>query len=900
MEWHSADVTEVLEELSTTEHGLREEEAAARLSQYGANEFKAAAPVSRLALLVKQFQNALVLLLLGAALISGAVGVYEASAQEIAESVLILAIIGFIVLVGFIQEYRASKELEALRSLLSQLARVVRDGKEKEIEAAQLVPGDLVRLEEGERIPADCRIVEEFDARVSEASLTGESLAVAKNVSKVSPNAPIADRKCMLFSGTNLVHGTALAVVVTTGMETELGKIAHSVQEIKSEQTPLQGRLDRLGKQLGLVTIALCCIVFFVGFSLQSKPWLEMFLVAIALAVAAVPEGLPGVVTVALAAGVRRMVRNNVIVRRLTAVETLGSTTVICTDKTGTLTKNKMSVAAFWLDGEHLTLEQESSGAPVLRSENGQELSLSEEMPRILLSAGMLTSNAHVDEDRTSGDPTEVALVDAGRRAGLNKQALLEELPRFDRIDFDSERKLATSVHKHADGLRAFYVGAPDVLLDKSARAIREKQPVELTEKYKRELSEANDELAKQAYRVLAVGCREIEGEYQRDSVEEQITFVGLIAMADPPREETYSAVEECKKAGIRVMMITGDQSLTARSIASQTGIAAEDAEVLTGRELEGMDDESFSRAVQRVSIYARVSPAHKLRIVTALQAQNEVVAMTGDGVNDAPALKKANIGVAMGVAGTDVSREASDMVLLDDNFNSIVAAVREGRGIYDNIRKFFAYLISGNIGEVGIVFLTTIIPGLPMALTASQILLINLVTDGLPALALGVDPFEPDAMSRKPRAKSESIFVGLAPFIVWYPLLMIGVTMLVIWFVYDPVSNNLFETQTVAFLSIVLFESFQAISARSTRFPVFQVGAFKNLWLVGAVLFSLLLAALLLFVPISLPGSEGTLQDAMHVTALSPWLMLTIIAASSLGFVYLEMHKFLRTRRMI
>ncbi|MBD3388012.1 MAG: calcium-translocating P-type ATPase, PMCA-type [Candidatus Altiarchaeales archaeon] len=892
--WHALDLKGVYGGLQSSEGGLTSDEAGARLARDGPNKLAEKKGISPLQILAEQFKDFLILLLIGAAVISIVVGVYEQSVQEMVEASLILVIVLFIVVVGFYQQYNAEKELEALKELMTPQAVVLRDGAKKNVDAGDLVKGDIVFLESGSRIPADLRVVEAIELRCDESSLTGESTPVDKREAEVEADAPLADRACMLYMGTNVVYGRGKAVVVGTGMDTELGKIAGHLQDIKDERTPLQDRLDRLGKQIGVGVIFLCVVVFAAGLLAGDMPWLEMFMVAIALAVAAVPEGLPGVVIVALASGTRRMVKENAIIRKLPAVETLGSTTVICSDKTGTLTKNEMTVKRIWVDGKSVEVEGEGySLKGGFKGEVGPDL-------KELLKAGALVCEATVDErGNITGDPTEAAIVVAAAKNGLRQEGLKAEYAQVDEVPFSSERKRKSTIHEGPEGMVAYGLGAPDVVLESCTKLLRGGMEVPLAEKEREGILDANQDYASKAYRVLGLTRRKLTRGYDHGRVEEGMTFLGLVAMIDPPREESRESVELCREAGIRVVMITGDHKLTATAIASDLGIHHEGDKVLTGPELEKTSDEQLRELVGEVSVYARVSPVHKLRIVDALQSKGNVVAMTGDGVNDAPALKKADIGVAMGITGTDVSKEASDMVLTDDNFSSIVKAVEEGRGIYDNIRKFFAYLISGNIGEVAVVFLSSVIPGVPIALTASQILIINLVTDGLPALALGVDPFEPGAMKRKPRPRTEPLHHGLSPFILWYPLLMIIVTMGLFLWVWDPVRENVFEAQTTAFLSIAFFEMYQAYASRSTRYPAFRVGLFKNRWLVAAVTFSLLVLLFLLYVPVAIPLTSLSLQELTHSAALEPDMFLTVAVLSSMGFIYLELHKWWDTRGM-
>ncbi len=891
---HSKEIEQIMSETKSKAEGLTTPEATKRLERDGPNMLETKEQTSPLQILADQFKDFLIMLLIAAALVSIGIGFYEQSVQEMIEAGLILVIVAFIIVVGFYQQYHAEKELEALKNLMTPHATVIRDGEKTKINSKDLVVGDVVFVEAGDKIPADLRIIESIQLMTDESSLTGESTPVEKKKGIFPDKTALAERHNMLFMGSTAVSGNCTALVVAVGMQTELGEIAGQIKDIKEEKTPLQERLGLLGKQIGVGVIILCAIVFVSGIIVDGTPLLEMFMIAIALAVAAVPEGLPGVVTVALATGTRRMVKENVIIRKLPAVETLGSTTVICTDKTGTLTKNEMTIKKIWVGGKEVGVSGQGYGFS-----GGFDTELTADFIK-LLTVGTVCNTSTVDESgKITGDPTQAALVVAAAKASLNQKELKEKFKWVNEIPFTSERKKYTSIHKGAGGEEAYCVGAYDVIVNSCSKILWNGKEEKITPQHLKSLDTANEAFASKAYRVLGLAYRRIEENYIIEEAEEDMVFAGLVAMIDPPRPESKTSVSKCKSAGIRVVMITGDHKLTAKAVAEEVGIYSPGDGVLTGQELEALSDDELEANVEHISVYARVSPIHKLRIVTALQKKGHVVAMTGDGVNDAPALKKSDIGIAMGIAGTDVSKEAADMVLTDDNFASIVRAVEEGRGIYDNIRKFFAYLISGNIGEVAIVFLSSIIPGVPIALTASQILIINLVTDGLPALALGVDPFEPGAMSRKPRPKTEPLHRGLAPFIVWYPLIMIITTMGLFLWVWDPAKQNIFEAQTVAFLSVAFFEMYQALTSRSTRYPALRVGILKNKWLLGAVGLSLAVLLVLVYLPFTIPSTTMSLQELTHVTSLTPGMFLLIALLSSAGFIYLELEKWRTTRQI-
>lgn len=898
IKWHSLSVADAYAKLDSSDSGLSSAEAMSRLRRDGKNVIEQATRTTVAELLLKQFNNYFIFILLAAALISASLGVLEGSMQEAIEASLILLIVGFIVALGFYQEYRAERELEALKNLLSPLASVIRDGGESEIDASTLVVGDVVKLVEGKKVPADCKIIRSNQLRVDESSLTGESLPVEKILGDLDESTLIGDRTNMLFGGTAVVHGHSLALVVETGMKTELGIIASSLQAIKKEKTPLQERLDKLGKQFGLATLVLCVAMFLLGYFGQAKSFIEIFMISVALGVAAVPEGLPGVVTIALARGVRRMVKINCIVRKLTAVETLGSTTVICTDKTGTLTKNEMTAKKLWADGKMYSLLDKGVGTVgALLDENGNKCGAIPDVVKKQVLIGVLCNHATMQNGSVSGDPTEAALVSLGAKLGFVKSSLVNDYERLDEIPFDSKRKMASFLYGAPDGRYVYSLGAPEVILGRSNRIISAERVELLTPLLRDKVLATYDGLASDAYRVLGFSYRPCADGVLLEDLEPSDVFIGLVGIIDPPREEVREAVSKCVAAGIKVVMITGDYQLTAKAIAKDLGIFKDSDTILTGGELAQKSDAEFLETVEEVSVYARVSPSDKLKIVEALQARGHVVAMTGDGVNDAPALKKSDIGVAMGLSGTDVSKEAADMVLADDNFSSIVRAVEEGRGIYDNIRKFFAYLVSGNVGEIILVFVSSALTSLPVALTASQILVINLISDGLPALALGLDPFEPNAMTRRPRPKDEPIYRGLGPFLLGYPLVMATITLLLVYWVYDSSNANLAQAQTTAFISVAIFELFHGFSARSTRFPVWKVGFTQNKYLLLAMSLSFIFVCALLYLPVNIPYTNHSLQAVMSLTPLPFSLLMTVIAASTLGFIYIELHKFLRCR---
>tara|TARA_Y100000031_G_C8248509_1_gene399373 strand:+ start:874 stop:3543 length:2670 start_codon:yes stop_codon:yes gene_type:complete len=883
---HDKKIEEIFKELDTKEEGLTEEEAEERLEKYGLNEIKESKKISALKIFLSQFNNIVIYILVFALAVSIFLG-------ETIDAIVIGAIVIANAILGFIQEYKAEKSIAALKKLASLKATVIRGGKEKEIDAKQIVPGDIVKLETGDKVPADCRIFALAELQTQEATLTGESTPVKKDFKVLSEKTPLADRINMAFSSTIITNGKGKAIVTGTGMQTEIGKIATLIEEVKPELTPLQKRLNVLGKKLGIMVIVISIIVFLAQLfknpvifgHLTSFEFLEflegsreLFLTAIALAVAAIPEGLPAVVTIGLAIGIKKMVRRNALNRRLPSVETLGSTTVICSDKTGTLTKNEMTVRKIYANGK--IIDVTGSGYETKGTFLSDNKKIDAKEIDLLLKIGVLNNDAAFDKKNVIGDPTEAALIVSAAKAGLDKDVLQKKYPRKHEITFTSERKIMTTMHD-INGLVSYVKGAPEVVLNLCSSIYENGRIKKLTESKKNEILDTNKKFANNALRVLGFAYKTVT---DKSRAEKNLTFAGLQAMIDPPREEVKIAIRKCKKAGIKTIMITGDHEITAKAVAKEIGI---EGKSITGQELEKIDEKDLEKEVEQIVIYARVNPEHKIKIVNALKTKGHVVAMTGDGVNDAPALKKADIGIAMGITGTDVSKEASDMILLDDNFASIVNAVEEGRGVYDNIRKYFSYLISGNIGEVLIIFLS-IIFGWPLPLTATQILLINLVTDGLPAVALSSDPYEPNAMSRKPRSQKDPIYHNLKPFLLYYPAALIIVALSVFYY-FNFLNNNLIQAQTAVFLTVAMFELYQAFACRSTIYPAIKVGLFKNKWLIIAVLSSFILIATSIFIP-----SFGLYLDMVPITFVE---FLIIMAISSIGAIIIEMTKYFNTK---
>jgi len=916
-------VDEVLAALGTDpQRGLSESEARARLERYGPNELRAEKPVPAWRKFLAQFADVLVILLLVAAAISAALWLYERESALPYEAIAIFAIVLLNAVLGYVQEARAEAALAALRALSAAEATVLRDGERRRVPAAEIVPGDIILLEEGDTIPADARLIRSIALNTAEAALTGESLPVCKDAAPLAEDAGLGDRHNMVFSGTAATYGRGQAVVTATGMQTEMGRIAGLLEETPSETTPLQKELDRVGRRLGGIVVVIAVVMIGTIFLVEEvrgiSALFDVLILGVALAVAAVPEGLPAVVTAVLSLGVQRMAKRNAIVRHLAAVETLGSANVIASDKTGTLTRNEMTVRVIVTASGRF--EFSGTGyAPVgdVHVVGGAPLedALRVELRRALAVADRASNAVLQERDgrwTVQGDPTEGALLAAARKAGLEPAALAARLQRVAEVPFSSERKLMSTIHTDAEQrehLLVFTKGAPDVLLARCTQESAGEEPRPLTAERRAAILRANEELAGQALRTLGVAARELpadalEREKVDERVEQELIFLGLIGMIDPPREEAKLAVARARSAGIRPMMITGDHPKTAAVIAAELGIAA-DGRVVTGAVLETMRGEALARTAREVSVYARVNPGHKLRIVKALQSGGATVAMTGDGVNDAPALKAADIGVAMGVTGTDVAKQAADVVLTDDNFATIVAAVEEGRAIFANIRKFLRYLLSSNIGEVMTMFFGVLLAkglglrgeggAVVLPLLATQILWINLVTDGAPALALGVDPADAGVMSRPPRPRGEGVITRR----MWAGIFFVGAVMAAGTLLVLDASlaggliagaGDLRYAQTKAFTTLMLFQIFNVFNARSDEQSAFA-GIFRNSWLWGAVGLSLALQAAVIYVPF--------LQNAFSTVGLAFGDWLRCVAAASSVLWLRELSKLIaRARR--
>ena len=865
--WHTLAGDAVFSLLRSGPAGLTAAEAARRLVEYGSNELQAAHRISAWSIFLGQFKNLLIVILLIATVVSAFLG------HEI-EAVAIAVIVLFAVLLGFGQEFRAERAIEALRQMAAPTATVLRDGQETEIPACELVPGDVILLRAGDKIPADARLIESASLQIDEAALTGESVPVEKSVGTLAgEDLALGDRKNIVYAGTAATYGRGRAVVVATGMGTEFGKIAQMLQTVETGKTPLQVNLDRVGRALAWAALGVVVIIVALGL-FRGQPFIDMLIFGIALAVAAVPEALPAVVTISLAIGVQRMAKRHALVRRLPAVETLGSTSVICSDKTGTLTKDEMTARRLFVAGEMI----EISGAGY--EPRGQFLrdGLAAEPSgpvRQLLTAASLASDAHIAHSETDGrwhvkgDPTEAALVVAAAKAGLNKADLDSQSPRVNEIPFTSETKRMTTLHADRDGAIAYSKGAPEVILASCCRLLKEEGEIALDPKSRATILDAAHKMAGEALRVLAVASK---AGARLENAEHEMTFLGLVGMIDPPRPEVKAAIQTCEQAGIKPVMITGDHPITAQAVARELGLL-KTGRVVTGAALEAMSEAEFERDVEDIEVYARVSPAHKLVVVTALQKKGHIVAMTGDGVNDAPALKKADIGIAMGITGTDVTKEAAALTLTDDNFASIVAAVEEGRGIFGNIKKYLMYLLSSNIGEIGLMAGATL-AGLPLPLTAVQILYVNLATDGLPALALAVDPPEPDLMKRKPRNPRTGIFtrpvvILMAVGGLWSTMVNLG---LFTWALNS--GRSVDEAMTMTFVSLVLIQFFKAYNFRSDRHSVLN-RPFANKWLNLSIAFQLVLLALIVYLPF-LHRPFGTFS-----LPLVDWVVIVVLAFS-------------------
>ncbi len=882
--WHTMPVDAIYPQLKSAPSGLTNEEATRRLEEHGPNELETLDRISPWMILLEQFKNVLIIILLIAVIISAFLG-------HAIEAAAIAVIVLFAVLLGFVQEYRAERAIKSLRRMAAPTASVLREKQEIEVPARELVPGDIVLLRAGDRIPADARLIEAINLQIEEAALTGESVPSEKQTAPFDdPDLALGDRKNMTYAGTAASYGRGRAIVTATGMATEFGKIAKMLQTVKTEKTPLQENLDKVGSVLAQAAFVIVGMIVILGL-LRGQPFIDMLIFGIALAVAVVPEALPAVVTISLAIGVQRMVKRHALMRRLPAVETLGSTTIICTDKTGTLTKDEMTVRKIFTAGEMIDISgtgYEPKGQFLL---GGLPVEPSSPMKQ-LLKVAVLASDAHIvfnESDnrwQVKGDPTEGALVVAAAKANLSKTTLDADFPRMNEIPFTSETKRMTTLNAGPEGVIACSKGAPEIILDSCSSLLTATGETPLDFEKRRMILDAGRRMAGDALRVLGVAFKPGA---ELETSEQGMTFLGLVGMIDPPRPEARSAIQTCEQAGIKPVMITGDHPLTAQAIAHDLGLL-KTGRAVTGAELQAMSEEEFDCEVDHIEVYARVSPEHKLRVVTALQKKGHIVAMTGDGVNDAPALKKADIGIAMGITGTDVTKEAAAMMLTDDNFASIVAAVEEGRGIFDNIKKYLMYLLSSNIGEIGLMAGASLL-GMPLPLSAVQILYVNLATDGLPALALAVDPPEPDLMHRPPRNPREGIFtkpvitlmVAGGAWSTLINLLLFG------WMLGS--GRGIQEAMTMTFVSLVLIQFLKAYNFRSEHYSVLK-RPFANKWLNLAILWELALLALVIYIPV--------LQKPFGTFTLTTIDWMIIIGLSISIVPVLELAKWLQRRTSV
>ena len=897
--WFHKSVDETKEYFKLDEeNGLSNEQVNENRQKYGTNELQTKKKKSTFVKFLEQFKDFMIIVLIIAAIISGVVGYIEG--EGITDSIIILIVVILNAVIGVIQENKAEKSLEALQKLSAHVSKVIRNGKMEVIPAKELVPGDIVVLDTGDYVPADLRIIEAVNLKSQEASLTGESVPVEKSANTIEQEeVDLGDRENMLFSSSLITYGRGKGIVVETGMNTEVGKIAGIINSAEETQTPLQEKLNKLGKTLGIAALVICAIIFVIGL-LYGKDPIEMFMTAVSLAVAVIPEGLAAVSTIVLAIGVQRMVKRHAIVKKLPAVETLGSTTVICSDKTGTLTQNKMTVEKiFWNDATR-------------EASNISDDEIDEELTKLVY-ANMLCNDTKISSDGTlTGDPTETALVDMGFKLNFDP-SIYDRMERVEEIPFDSDRKLMTTVNKVGDKYVVYTKGGIDEILKRCNSYEIGGQISEELESYINKIRQENEKMAQNALRVLGCAYKEIDHiptKEEMKTIENDLIFIGMVGMIDPPREEAKLAVEKCKTAGIKTVMITGDHKITATAIAKKLGILENDDEAITGLELEQMTDEELEKNVRHYSVYARVSPEHKVRIVKAWQKNGEVVAMTGDGVNDSPALKKADIGCAMGIVGTDVAKEAADVILTDDNFATVVSAVEEGRKIYDNILKVIQFLLSSNIGEVVVLFFATLltplfskwfgitdINGLEILLPI-HILWINLVTDSLPALALAFDPANSDIMQRKPIKPGKGIFTKGMTWRVVYQGIMIGGLTLAAFMIglattKEPIGTLTLDQskievgQTMAFVTLALSELVHVFNVRDNKKSIFKTGIFNNMKLIGAIIIS----AVLMFVILLIPG----LREIFSIPVLPKENIIELICLVLAPIVIVEIFKLLK-----
>ncbi len=880
--WQSLRSSDVLKAMgSNISKGLSSSEVGKRLARFGPNELTKKKKRGPLMIFLRQFKSFLIIILIIAAVISLLI-------DNLIDTVVITTIVILNAIFGFVQEYKAEKTIEALKRLASPEVVVMRGGKKLKTPSKTLVPGDIVFLKEGDKVAADMRIIEAMNLKINEASLTGESMPVLKDTDTVRTES-IPEMKNMAFMGTIVTFGRGVGVVTETGMKTQMGHIAQMIESAEEKHTPLQRRLDAFGKKLGILILVICAVVSIMGV-LRGNPIIDMFITGVALAVAAIPEGLPAVVTITLTIGLQKLSKENALVRMLPAVETLGCTTVICADKTGTLTRDEMTISKIWLDNKIIRIKGSGyntkgkffhEGSPIRPEKNV--------ILKQLLKIGVLCNNTTLEKDgkwHIIGDPTEGAFLVAAAKAGIKQENINNKYPKKNEVPFTSERKMMSTIHSIGKKQLVCSKGAPEILLKRCTKICTGNKVLPLTEREKRKILKINQEMAKEALRVLGIAYKEGTGFSTEKEIESGLTFLGLAGMFDAPREGVKEDIALCKQAGIKVVMITGDHRNTAVAIAKQLDMMKNDGHVITGPEMDSLSETELRKRVEEITVYARVNPEHKVRIVDAFKKKGHIIAMTGDGINDAPAIKKADIGISMGVTGTDVAKEASDMILVDDHFSSIVSAVRNGRSIYDNIKNFIIYLLSSNLGEVLVVFIAMLISFIDpqtgvfvLPIIAVQILWINLVTDGLPALALGTEPPQPDIMKIPPRDPKENI-------LNWNTLIFIfgvGIIMCIgtLYIFAAELPFGVVKARTMAFTILVMFQIFNVLNCRSSKHSIFSTGFFSNRKLILAIMSSILLQLLVIYLP--------ALQPAFGTTALDIWDWLRVIAISISVFIIVQ-----------